>query len=160
MHNREKNLIHKIFNYISCKYKYLKGIKWTCAKDGQPEKVAIVETTFAEILEACEITDMKIAVSHLDKEGYLIRQSRKRLKSKLNIDGVPCYAYQLDVKKANMAFGNDDDDSFTNVGNFRNGDLLTGKKLDVLNDEETIIHEGNYKITGDKRAVSGTAFLL
>ncbi len=44
-----KNIIIKLFNYITFEYKYVKGIKWTLNKDGIPEKVAIIETTFLEI---------------------------------------------------------------------------------------------------------------
>lgn len=155
-----KNLICKIFNLISSRYKNLQGIKWTCEKDGKPVKVAIVETTFAEMLKELNIADVKSSVNALDKEGFLIRQSAKRLKSKLNIDGVPCYAYQFDITKVNQAFGAINEEVFSNVQKHKSFDSLVNEKFDILNDKEAIIHEGNYKVRRNKNAVSGTAFLL
>lgn len=155
-----KNIICKVFNYISSKYKHIKGIKWTTDKDGCPTKVAIVETTFCDILNECKINDVKGAINHLDKSGYLIRQSSKRIKSKLSIDGVPCYAYQFDMEKVNEAFGTIDDDAFSNVRKYTFVDRGTDEVLNIVNDEEAIIHEGNYKINSNKGAVSGKAFLL
>lgn len=158
--NPGKNIIRQVFNCISSKYKNFKGIKWTTSKDGKPVKVAIIETTFADILTECGISDIKGAVNNLDKEGYLIRQSNNRLKSKLSIDGVPCYAYQFDISKVNEAFGQIDDDTFSNVKKYSWTDKGTDEVLNIVNDEEAIIHEGNYKVINNKKAVGGTAFLL
>ncbi len=155
-----RNLICKVFNLISCKYKHLKGIKWTCGKDSKPVKVAIIETTFAEMLEECGITDIRSSVNNLDKEGFLIRQSNNRLKSKLSIDGVPCYAYQIDIAMVNAAFGPIDDDIFSNVIKKEDYPPFSNNRLSIDNDEEAIIHAGNHKIRSNKKAVSGTAFLL
>lgn len=154
-----KNLITKMFSYINCKYKGLKGIKWTTTKDGTPTKVAIVETTFAEILHDCGIPDIKGAVNHLDKENYIIRQSNNRIKSKLSIDGSPCYAYQFDMNKVRDVFGSIDD-TFSNVKKYQYKDPGTDEVLDIVNDDEAVIHEGNYKIECNKTAVGGKAFLL
>lgn len=154
-----KNIITKLFGYINSKYKNLKGIKWTTTKDGKPIKVAIVENTFGEIMQECGITDIKGAVGHLDRAGYLVRQSDKRRKSKLNIDGSPCYAYQFDMNKVTDAFGSIDE-TFSNVKKYSWVDKGTDEVLDIVNDEEAIIHAGNYKIEHNKTAVSGKAFLL
>lgn len=154
-----KNIITKIFGYINSKYQYLKGIKWTTAKDGTPTKVAIVETTFAEILHDCGITDIKGAVNRLDDANYIIRQSKNRVKSKLSIDGSPCYAYQLDMNKVRDAFGSIDD-TFSNVKKYQCKEFGTDEVLDIVHDEEAIIHEGNYKIECNKTAVGGKAVLL
>lgn len=154
-----KNIITKIFGYINSNYKHFKGIKWTTTKDGTPTKVAIVETTFGEILHDCGIPDMKSAVNHLDKENYIIRQSKNRVKSKLSIDGSPCYAYQFDMNKVRDAFGSIDD-TFSNVKKYIGTDPFTGETLNIINDEEAIIHEGNYKIASNKTATCGKAFLL
>ena len=155
-----KNATIKIFNYISSEYKHLKGLKWTTNKDGNPVKVAIIETTFTAILEHIGINDFKIVVNHLDKEGFLVRQSKGRIKSKLNIDGVPCYAYQIDILKVSEAFGSINDDVFSNVKKYKSADPFSDEILDIVNDEEAIIHAGNYKISDNKTAVSGKAFLL
>ena len=155
-----KNAICKIFNYIASKYDKIKGIKWTADKDGNPIKAAIVETTFKEILEECGITDVKGAASAIDKEGYLIRQSKNRLKSKLSIDGVSCYAYQFDMAKVNGAFEGFTDDRFSNIRKYKSYDPFSGETLDIVNDSEAIIHEGNYKTIGEKTATGGKAFLL
>lgn len=155
-----KNAVIKIFNYISSEYKHLKGLKWTTNKDGNPVKVAIIETTFTAILEQIGINDFKIAVNYLDREGFLVRQSRGRIKSKLNIDGVPCYAYQIDILKVSEAFGSINDDVFSNVRKYKHTDPFSDEILDIVNDEEAIIHAGNYKISDNKTTVSGKAFLL
>lgn len=154
-----KNIITKIFGYINSKYKNLKGIKWTTTKDGTPTKVAIVETTFEEILHDCGIPDIKGAVNRLDNAKYILRQSKKRIKSKLSIDGSPCYAYQFDMNKVRDVFGHIDD-TFSNVTNYKGRDPITGETLNIINDEEAIIHEGNYKVIGDKAATDGKVFLL
>ena len=154
-----KNIITKIFGYINSKYKNLKGIKWTTTKDGTPTKVAIVETTFEEILHDCGIPDIKGAVNRLDNAKYILRQSKKRRKSKLSIDGSPCYAYQFDMNKVRDVFGHIDD-TFSNVTNYKGRDPITGETLNIINDEEAIIHEGNYKVIGDKAATDGKVFLL
>lgn len=155
-----KNAVIKLFNYIASNYKNLKGIKWTTNKEGIPSKAAIIETTFEDIIKKCEINDYKAAVKHLDSEGYLIRQSRGRIKSKLNIDGVPCYAYQFDMEKINEAFGKINDDTFSNIKKYKEFSPFSDETIDIVNDEEAIIHAGNYKIECNKTAVSGKAFLL
>lgn len=155
-----KNIIIKLFNYITCEYKNVKGIKWTVDKNGIPEKVAIIETTFEEILKKCKIKDCKTAIRYLDNDNFLIRQSKNRIKSKLNIDGVPCYAYQFDMKKIHSVFGNISDDVFSNVKKYSYTDRCTDEVFDIVNDEEAIIHAGNYKIRNNKKEFSGKIFLL
>ena len=156
-----KNTIIKLFNYIVSNPDKLKGIKWTTDKEGKPIKVAIVEATFKEILKEFRITDVKGIVSAIDKEGFLKRQSEKRLKSKLSIDGVSCYAYQFDIAKVNDAFDGDIDDTFQNVMKSMIPDPLTGEKsLTIISGSEAIIHDGNYKIFNNKTATEGKAFLL
>ncbi len=153
-----KNTIIAVFNYITSHPNQYKGIKWITTKDGKPIKVAINENTFNEILDRCGITDIKGAIRHLDKEKYLLRQNKTRLKSNLNIDGINCYAYQFEIKKVNEAFGKLIDDMFSNINN--KADKFLGKALDVNNDEEAVIHDGNYKIEKDKNGTVGKAFLL
>lgn len=155
-----KNAVIRLFNYIASNYKQLKGIKWTANKEGIPSKVAVIETTFEDIMKKCEIKDCKSTVKHLDSEGYLIRQSKGRIKSKLSIDGVPCYAYQFDMEKVNEAFGKINDDTFSNIKKYKEFSPFSDEVIEVVNDEEAIIHAGNYKIECNKTAVSGKAFLL
>ena len=88
----------------------------------------------------------------------MLRQNKTRLKSNLNIDGINCYAYQFEIKKVNEAFGKPIDDMFSNINN--KADKFLGKALDVNNDEEAVIHDGNYKIEKDKNGTVGKAFLL
>lgn len=154
-----KNTIHAIFNYIAS-HPQLQGIKWTTTQSGKPLKVAINEITFGEILEKCGISDMKGAIKHLDKEKYLIRQSTDRIKSKLNIDGISCYAYQFNIAKVNEAFGTEQAETFSNVKKHSIYEVVTGQTLDITNNEEAIIHDGNYKIKSEKAATCGKAFLL
>ncbi|MDE5765342.1 MAG: hypothetical protein K2I00_10365 [Ruminococcus sp.] len=155
-----KNIVIRLFNCIASNYRQLKGIKWTTNKEGIPSKAAIIETTFEDIMKKCEVKDCKSAVKHLDNEGYLIRQSKGRIKSKLSIDGVPCYAYQFDIMKVNETFGKINDDTFSNIKKYKEFSPFSDKIIDVVNDEEAIIHAGNYKIECNKTAVSGKAFLL
>ena len=54
-----KNLVCRIFNYISCSYKKLEGIKWTLDRKKKPIKVEILESTFEQILEQIGATDKK-----------------------------------------------------------------------------------------------------
>ena len=54
-----KNLVCRIFNYISCGYKQLAGIKWTLDRKKKPIKVEILESTFEQILEQIGATDKK-----------------------------------------------------------------------------------------------------
>lgn len=107
--NQGKNLIIKIFNHICCKYKNLKGIKWTTDKEGNPLKVEIIETTFEEIVEKCGITELKNAVKSLINEGFIVCPEHGRRKTKISIDGVPCYGYRFDLEKVQEAFGTIDD---------------------------------------------------
>ncbi|MCM1222248.1 MAG: DUF927 domain-containing protein [Lachnospiraceae bacterium] len=155
-----KNIVIKLFNCISSNYKNLKGIKWTTNKEGIPSKSAIIETTFEDIMKKCEVKDYKSAVKHLDNEGYLIRQSKGRVKSKLSIDGIPCYAYQFDMKKINETFGKINDDTFSNIKKYKQFSPFNNESIEVVNDEEAIIHAGNYKVECNKIAVCGEAFLL
>uniref|UniRef100_UPI003890C3D2 hypothetical protein n=1 Tax=Methanobrevibacter sp. TaxID=66852 RepID=UPI003890C3D2 len=154
-----KNTIHAIFNYIT-NHPQLQGIKWITIQSGKPLKVAINEIIFEKILEECGISDMKGAIKHLEKEKYLIRQSKDRIKSKLNIDGISCYAYQFDVAKANEAFGTEQAETFSNVKKHSIYEVITGQTLDITNNEEAIIHDGNYKVKDNKVATCGKAFLL
>lgn len=110
-----KNLVTNIFNYICCEYRHLKGIKWTTDKTGIPLKMDMVETTFSAIVAKCGITEPKIAVNALLKEGFIIRPEKGRKKTKLSIDGVPCYGYRFDLDKVNAAFGQIDDAVYSNV---------------------------------------------
>ena len=54
-----KNLVCRIFNYISCSYKMLEGIKWTLDREKKPIKVEILESTFEQILEQIGAADKK-----------------------------------------------------------------------------------------------------
>lgn len=158
--NPGKNLVIKIFDYICCEYKHLKGIKWTVNKDGIPKKVEIIETTFENIVLKCGMTEPKTAVKHLLDEGYIIRPEAGRIKAKISIDGVACHGYRFDIEKVNEAFGPIDDEVYSNVKKYRSADPFSNEILDILNDEEAVIHAGNYKITGNQTAVGGKAFLL
>ncbi len=158
--NPGRNLVIKIFNYICCEYKNLKGIKWTTTKDGIPKKVEIIETTFENIISKCGVTEPKTAVKHLLDEGYIIRPEAGRIKAKLSIDGVSCYGYRFNLYKVNEAFGPIDDEVYSNVKKYKSADPFSDDVLDIVNDEEAVIHAGNYKVTDNKTAVGGKAFLL
>lgn len=147
-----KNLVIKIFNYICCKYKNLQGIKWTTDKEGIPLKVEIIEATFEEIVGKCGIAEPKNAVKSLINEGFIICPERGRRKAKISIDGVPCYGYRFNLEKVQEAFGTIDDSVYSNK--------YTDKFLEITNDEEAMIHAGNYRIESNKTAVSGRAYLL
>ncbi len=155
-----KNLVIKIFNYICCKYRNLQGIKWTTDKEGKPLKVEIIETTFVEIVEKCGIIEPKNAVKCLINEGFIICPEHGRRKTKISIDGVPCYGYRFDLKKVQEAFGIIDDSVYSNIKKYKSFDPFSDETLDIVNDEEAVIHEGNYRIESNKTAVSGRAYLL
>ena len=155
-----KNLIIKIFNYICCEYKNLKGIKWTTDKDGVPLKVEIIETTFEKIVTKCGYTDIPSAVKFLFNDGYIVRPESGRRKAKISIDGVPSYGYRFDLKKVEEAFGVIDDAVYSNVKRYKSTDPFSEEVLEIENDEEAVIHAGNYRIEHNKTAVIGRAYLL
>lgn len=101
-----RNVVTKLFALISSKYRQAQGIRWSTDRNGTIQTVAIVETLFETLLREAGISDIKRAITYLDRDGLLIRQSKNRVKSKLVIDGVACYSYQLDVQQVNeIAFG-------------------------------------------------------
>ena len=101
-----RNVVTKLFALISSKYRQAQGIRWNTGRNGEIQTVAIVETLFENLLREAGISDIKRAITYLDRDGLLIRQSKNRVKSKLVIDGVACYSYQLDVQQVNeIAFG-------------------------------------------------------
>lgn len=155
-----KNLVTNIFNYICCEYRHLKGIKWTTDKTGIPLKMDMVETTFSAIVAKCGIPEPKIAVNALLEEGFIIRPEKGRKKTKLSIDGVPCYGYRFDLDKVNAAFGQIDDAVYSNIKKYKNSNPFSDAVLDIVNDEEAVIHAGNYRVADSKKAISGTAILL
>lgn len=155
-----RNLIIKIFNYICCEYKNLKGIKWTTNKDGIPLKVEIIETTFEKIVTKCGYTDIESALKFLFKDGYIVRPESGRRKAKISIDGVPSYGYRFDLKKVEEAFGTINDAVYSNVKRYKSAAHFSEEVLDIENDEEAVIHAGNYRIEHHKTAVSGRAHLL
>ena len=144
-----KNLVANIFNYICCEYRHLKGIKWTTDKTGIPLKMDMVETTFLAIVAKCGITEPKIAVNALLEEGFIIRPEKGRKETKLSIDGVPCYGYRFDLDKVNAAFGQIDDAVYSNVKKYKNSNPFSDAVLDIVNDEEAVIHAGNCTRYGD-----------
>lgn len=158
--NPGKNLIIKIFNYICCEYKNLKGIKWTTNKEGVPLKVEIIETTFEKIITKCGYTDIESALKFLFKDGYIVRPESGRRKAKISIDGVPSYGYRFDLQKVEEAFGAINDAVYSNVKKYKSAAPFSEEVLDIVNDEEAIIHAGNYRVEHYKTAVSGRAHLL
>lgn len=84
----------------------------------------------------------------------------KGIKWTANKEGVPCYAYQFNMEKVNEAFGKINDDTFSNIKKYKEFSPFSDEVIEVVNDQEAIIHAGNYKIECNKTAVSGKAFLL
>lgn len=158
--NPGKNLVIKIFNYICCEYKHLKGIKWTTNKEGVPLKVEIIESTFAFIVAKCGVQSPEIAVKYLISDGFIVRPEKNRRKTKISVDGVPCYGYRFDLDKVQAAFGVIDDAVYSNVRKYKTTDPFSDEVLDIENDEEAVIHAGNYKIDHRTTSVTGKAFLL
>ena len=78
-----KNLVCRIFNYISCSYKKLDGIKWTLDRKKKPIKVEILESTFEQILEQIGAADKKTAVRVLLDEAVRLYQRPSRYIEKL-----------------------------------------------------------------------------
>lgn len=108
-----KNLVCRIFNYISCSYRQLAGIKWTLDREKKPIKVEILESTFEQILEQIGATDKKTAVRVLLDEGYLVTPEKNRIKAKISIDGVVSYGYRFCYPKIDEAFGPVNDAVYT-----------------------------------------------
>ena len=155
-----KNLVIRIFNYICCEYRNLKGIKWTTDKEGMPLKVEIIETTFEKIVTKCGFSDIASAVKFLLNDGYIVRPETGRRKAKISIDGVSAYGYRFDLNKVEEAFGVINDAVYSNVKKYKSADPFSDDTLDIINDEEAIIHAGNYRVENHKEAVSGRAFVL
>ena len=100
MVSNEQNLGLNAFNAVvsyvarnSCK----SGISQKTNKDGIPVKVVIEESLMNEILTKAGFTDIKVVIKELDKAGFLIRQVKAGLKSKLTINGSLCWCYQIDM---------------------------------------------------------------
>lgn len=155
-----KNLVIRIFNYICCEYRNLKGIKWTTDKEGMPLKVEIIETTFEKIVTKCGFSDIASAVKFLLNDGYIVRPETGRRKAKISIDGVSAYGYRFDLNKVEEAFDVINDAVYSNVKKYKSADPFSDDTLDIINDEEAIIHAGNYRVENHKEAVSGRAFVL
>lgn len=155
-----RNLVIKIFNYISCEYKNLKGIKWTTTEAREVLKVEIIETTFEKIVTKCGYADIPSAVKFLLNDGYIVRPESGRRKAKISIDGVPSYGYRFDLQKVQEAFGTINDAVYSNVKRYKDVDPFSEEVLDIVNDEEAIVHAGNYRIERNKAAFTGRAHLL
>ena len=155
-----KNLVIKMFNYICCEYRNLKGIKWTTDKDGKPLKVEIIETTFERIVTKCGFSDIASAVKFLLNDGYIVRPESGRRKTKISIDGVSAYGYRFDLNKVEEAFGVINDAVYSNIKKYKSIDPFSDETLDIINDEEAIIHAGNYRVEDHKEAVGGRAYVL
>lgn len=90
------NAFNAVVSYVA-RNSYKSGIKQETNADGIPVKAAIEQSLMCEILTKAGFTDTKVAIKELDKSGFLIRQVKAGLKSKLTIDGSLCWCYQIDL---------------------------------------------------------------
>lgn len=155
-----KNLVIQIFNYISCNFGKHSGIKWVLNNEKRILAVDILEADFEAILAKTVKTEKKTAVRHLLDEGFIVRSEKKRIKKKISIDGAVSYGYSFDMKKVEEAFGPITDEVYSNIKKFKDYDPQYERLIEVENDEEAIIHAGNYKIRCNEETAIGRAFLL
>lgn len=120
----------------------------------------ILEADFEAILAKTVKTEKKTAVRHLLDEGFIVRSEKKRIKKKISIDGAVSYGYSFDMKKVEEAFGPITDEVYSNIKKFKDYDPQYERLIEVENDEEAIIHAGNYKIRCNEETAIGRAFLL
>lgn len=106
-----KNAVTAIADALA-KNPYMSGVKW----DENNNRVIIVESTTLDILKKAGFQDTKQAIKQLDEGGFIIRQQKGRIKSKLYVDKISCYTYQFKLDK-----------------------------LSALNDENTEIHKISVK---------------
>ncbi len=90
------NAFNAIVSYIA-RNSEKSGIRKELDNNGIPVKVIVEYSLMAEILTKAGFTDIKVAVKELDKSGFLIRQVKAGLKSKLTINGNLCWCYQIDL---------------------------------------------------------------
>ena len=147
-----KNLVCRIFNYISCSYKQLAGIKWTLDRKKKPIKVEILESTFEQILEQIGATDKKTAVRVLLDEGYLVTPEKNRIKAKISIDGVVSYGYRFCYPKIDEAFGPVNDAVYT----YKRQSL---GPMQIMEEREAA-YGRDYQITDQPKPIEGKLFLL
>jgi len=155
-----KNLVIQIFNYISCNFRKHSGIKWVLNNEKKILAVDILEADFEAILAKTVKTEKKTAVRHLLDEGFIVRSEKNRIKRKISVDGVVSYGYRFDIEKVEKAFGRITDEVYSNIKKHKEFNQQFDMSIEVENDEEAIIHAGNYKIKTNKGAVEGRAFLL
>lgn len=158
--NPGRNIVIQIFNYISCNFGKHSGIKWVLNSQKKILAVDILEADFEAILAKTVKTEKKTAVRHLLDEGFIVRSEKKRIKKKISIDGAVSYGYSFDMKKVEEAFGPITDEVYSNIKKFKDYDPQYERLIEVENDEEAIIHAGNYKIRCNEETAIGRAFLL
>lgn len=90
------NAFNAVVSYVA-RNNYKSGISQKTNEDGIPVKVVIEESLMNEILTKAGFTDVKVVIKELDKSGYLIRQVKAGLKSKLTINGNLCWCYQINL---------------------------------------------------------------
>lgn len=94
--NIAKNAYNAIISYI-VKYGGSPAIR-LFSKYDHITKVAVEENEMGKILKYAGFKDLKVAVKELDSAGYIIRQVKKGIKSKLKIGSLMCWCYQVNMK--------------------------------------------------------------
>lgn len=114
--NLALNAFRAVLSYLArVNEKTTKGIRKYTDNNLKLTKVAIERSLMADILDKAGCKDEKVTVKSLDKAGYLIRQGEgKGLLSKLTINGVLCYCYQIDLRSM---IGTEDDDTEEGIVN-------------------------------------------
>lgn len=95
--NIAKNAFNAIVSYVAINGDRSAGIKEYKDYYGRVNKVAVEVQTMDKILSDAGFTDTKVTMKQLAKDGYLIRQVEKGLKSKLTIGNKVCWCYQIDL---------------------------------------------------------------
>lgn len=101
--NMGANAIIAIFNHIA-RNPSQPGVRVVTAG----KCLAVVETLVYEILHKAGFQDTKLVMKLLDEQGYIIRQQKCRIKSKLRMGergSASCYCYQFDLTKVETVFG-------------------------------------------------------
>ena len=142
----EQNLAFKaycaIVSYVALHDYGNPGLIFTKKKktDKYAQKVAVEETLMAQILDKAGFKDLKVTMKELAKAGYLIRQEKDGLKSRLVFNKVRCFCYQIDLTQITQVPGVDED-AFEMDSNDRSKLSDEAKDLLDMMEEEDYIFE-------------------
>lgn len=155
--NLAKNAFNAVVSYVANTDHVLdSGIRRYSGDHGKLLKVAVEDSVMNKILAKAGFKDTKVTMKELANAGYLIRQDKRGLKSKITIGGTLCWCYQIDMKSLL-------DDTEAEYNSEEMVEFIKGRKstllmkqdeicedIDDTDEAETKVDEIDYNINNDE----------